>query len=568
MQSGIRRAFAAFIFCAGFAQASFAAAPAVTITDAKISGGKLVVTGATATASMPLTLDGQFTATSTAAKTFTFSVVDVPADCIVSVNKTGATTAPAQAAVADCGRGLNPQGAWSAATSYVTDDVVTQLGSVWRALQTSKNKSPSVAANSAYWEKFVSKGDPGANGATGARGATGPQGLAGPTGATGQQGLQGNIGQDGPAGAQGIAGPVGMTWRGAWDGATGYAVNDAVQFSGKSFIAVQASTNQNPLSTSGFWNVVAAGFRFRGAYDGGTSYLDGDAVTVGGSSYMSIQQPNLGNDPTSPGSTFWSVMASKGDTGAAGPAGPTGSIGPTGAQGAKGDTGATGAQGAKGDTGAAGALGPKGDTGATGPQGVPGPNGVTGQQGYTGPQGPTGATGATGATGPQGPTGATGPAGPNQRLNASTTVQYTNTAQRDGLISSTNFIYGTIYQYQVMYPGTVVVSIDMTSNSSASLATAVVGSAASPPSIVGINNQAPAIVPQDNHIIFGDPSTWSTETVTLNVAAGDVIYVRPQDYTNYAISNETGHSGNHGRFRNFKVMYDVVTETRSGFALQ
>ena len=86
---------------------------AVTITDALIAGGKLVVTGTTKTANMSVTLDGQFDVVSGGTRAFAFSLVYLPPDCIVAVGKTGlATTTPA--VVANCAaRGLNPQGVWS-----------------------------------------------------------------------------------------------------------------------------------------------------------------------------------------------------------------------------------------------------------------------------------------------------------------------------------------------------------------------------------------------------------------------------------------------------------------------
>lgn len=64
-----------------------------------------------------------------------------------------------------------------------------------------------------------------------------------------------------------------------------------------------------------------------GAYAGGTTYTTGDSVSYNGSSYVAIQE-TTGNLPTN--TTYWQVLASKGDTGA------------------KGDTGDTGAKGADG----------------------------------------------------------------------------------------------------------------------------------------------------------------------------------------------------------------------------
>src|ERR1700685_1450787 len=109
------------------------------------------------------------------------------------------------------------------------------------------------------------------------------------------------------AGPTGPTGPQGLTWQGTWTGATTYALNDAVQFNGTSYISIQAS--------------------------------------------------NLNHEPdTSP--TFWNMLAQAGATG------------PTGPRGATGLTGATGPVGSEGATGPTGATGPAGATGPTGPQGL------------------------------------------------------------------------------------------------------------------------------------------------------------------------------------------------------
>jgi hypothetical protein len=161
---------------ANYAQAS---AGDIAVTDAKIAGGMLVVTGTTAKAHTKLTLDGQFNATSNAAKTFSFNLVYLPAGCIVELTDAASAGTPTQAVIADCGpHGVNPMGAWSAATNYATDDLVTSLGSSWRAMKDNVNKSPS--ANPASWEKFAAKGDTGATGQAGASGPQGPAGAAGP----------------------------------------------------------------------------------------------------------------------------------------------------------------------------------------------------------------------------------------------------------------------------------------------------------------------------------------------------------------------------------------------------
>ena len=105
---------------------------------------------------------------------------------------------------------------------------------------------------------------------------------------------------------------------------------------------------------------------YRGAWASGTTYSFFDLVTSGGNSYLCINTSGAPAGTAVTNTTYWALIAQKGDTGATGATGP---------QGPKGDTGATGPQGPKG------ATGPQGPTGATGPQG---PSGV-----YTGPLKPT-----------------------------------------------------------------------------------------------------------------------------------------------------------------------------------
>ena len=102
---------------------------------------------------------------------------------------------------------------------------------------------------------------------------------------------------------------------------------------------------------------------YRGAWASSTTYSFFDPVTSGGNSYLCINTSGAPAGTAVTNTTYWALIAQKGDTGATGATGP---------QGPKGDTGATGPQGPQG---------PKGATGATGPQG---PSGV-----YTGPLKPT-----------------------------------------------------------------------------------------------------------------------------------------------------------------------------------
>src|ERR1022692_950127 len=307
--------------------------------------------------------------------------------------------------------GLAWRSAWSTTTTYNLNDAVDYSGASYISL-VANNKGNAPNNFPADWSLLAQAG---AQGATGPAGPNGAQGATGATGATGAQGASGPLGPTGATGAQGVTGPTGpagLIWRSAWSNATPYNLNDAVDYSGASYISLVAN--------------------------------------------------NLGNVPTT-SPTDWSLLAqagaqgATGATGTQGPQGPTGATGATGAQGASGPlgpTGATGAQGVTGPTGPAGLVwrsawsttttynlndavryggagyvsliannqGNEPDKspadwsvlvapGATGPVGPQGPQGSQGGTGATGPQGPSGAQGTTGATGALGPAGATGPAG-------------------------------------------------------------------------------------------------------------------------------------------------------------
>lgn len=139
-----------------------------------------------------------------------------------------------------------------------------------------------------------------------------PQGAQGPKGDTGAAGAKGDTGQTGP---QGPTGPQGAT--GA-KGATGVS-----------------------MRLKGAWSSSVA-------YVNDSSYID--LVTSGGNTYAcKVSNTNQAVSNT----TYWELIAKKGDTGA------------TGTQGPKGDTGAQGPQGIQGPTGPQGATGAKGADGLT-----------------------------------------------------------------------------------------------------------------------------------------------------------------------------------------------------------
>ena len=87
------------------------------IDKALVTGGKLVVSGLAPRRDQQVKLDGRFTVTSDADKGFRFAISTyLPASCVVGVT---AGTATGFAVVANCGRGLNPRGPWTAGASYL-----------------------------------------------------------------------------------------------------------------------------------------------------------------------------------------------------------------------------------------------------------------------------------------------------------------------------------------------------------------------------------------------------------------------------------------------------------------
>ena len=191
-----------------------AASADIFVTQASVGAGKLKLRGKANPGSL-LTLDGGVATVRTRSSgAFDFGYLSyVPGRCVVKL------TSPGQPAVvvsiASCAPiSLISRGEWSAATAYVTDELVFYDGSTWRARQPVPSQIAPGLAGEAYWELFAtasrSPGDTGAGpGDGGAPGATGPQGDTGATGPTGETGPQGPAGATGASGLTGEIGPIG-----------------------------------------------------------------------------------------------------------------------------------------------------------------------------------------------------------------------------------------------------------------------------------------------------------------------------------------------------------------------
>lgn len=52
-------------------------------------------------------------------------------------------------------------------------------------------------------------------------------------------------------------GNIKFNWKGAWNSATAYVVDDVVSLSGSSYVCIQAGTNQNPSTATAYWEQMS-----------------------------------------------------------------------------------------------------------------------------------------------------------------------------------------------------------------------------------------------------------------------------------------------------------------------
>ena len=209
----------------------------------------------------------------------------------------------------------------------------------------------------------------------------------------------------GPPGTGGVTGPTGpgFVWRGDYNGATAYVVNDVTLHNtedggdGNQYIAIANSTGQNPSTATAYWDLYGQ----RGAIgpdgpagDDGSTPADGTTWRWRGS----FSSPNFGDAAKT--YAQWDVVYNKLPHGN----GATYIKSSTGSYTTDSDSeachndpdnwdkvcarGADGPAGAKGEKGDTGDRGPKGDS-ITGPRG---PKGVKGDDGDPGADAVTGAT--------------------------------------------------------------------------------------------------------------------------------------------------------------------------------
>lgn len=208
------------------------------------------------------------------------------------------------------------------------------------------------------------QGPQGVQGLVGPAGPVGPKGdagVAGLQGPAGPQGIQGLVGPMGPVGPPGASGGAGLAFRGAWDAAVSYELNDLVTYQGSTYLSTVAiNVGKTPGVNSLFWAVLAqggvglvgpagpagpqglqgpagvagadgapgpagaVGVNFRGAWSLATGYQANDAVTFDGATYLALTGSSGAEPDASPAQ--WAVLAAKGTAGPTGPAGAAATV--------------------------------------------------------------------------------------------------------------------------------------------------------------------------------------------------------------------------------------------------
>ena len=89
-------------------------------------------------------------------------------------------------------------------------------------------------------------------------------------------------------------GKIKITWRGTYNASTAYVVDDAVYYSGSSWINKQAGTGQTPQNSSAYWDKMSQGSdlgSISGLAQGDVIYYNGsDFARLHGTSGFSLIQ--------------------------------------------------------------------------------------------------------------------------------------------------------------------------------------------------------------------------------------------------------------------------------------
>jgi hypothetical protein len=200
--------------------------------------------------------------------------------------------------------GINFTGAYSPATSYHPNDVVTFSNALYVDVNsgTVNNIPPTTPAT---WSVLLPQGAIGPAGAASI--VPGPPGLAGPTGPTGPAGATGPAGS---GGGTALIPPNFVNVQGSWAGTTTYALSDAVSFSGTNYYSLAAGNlNLEPDINPGSWAPATASTIFRKSLSGAIANLFSiqglsGTLTAGGWVYFTVRATDGGTQVATEAGAF------------------------------------------------------------------------------------------------------------------------------------------------------------------------------------------------------------------------------------------------------------------------
>lgn len=158
--------------------------------------------------------------------------------------------------------GLQFRGTWDMSTAYGPGDVVSHELDLWVAITTNTASEPIEGAD---WSMFLRQPE------------------------------------------VPIPEAAGINWRGQWGVGTTYAVDDAVEYRGASWIALVNHTSvpgTPPAIGGGQWDLIAAagvGVTWKGPWDNAINYQKGDGVSHNGRAYIANQAVSAGDAPGTEG---------------------------------------------------------------------------------------------------------------------------------------------------------------------------------------------------------------------------------------------------------------------------
>jgi hypothetical protein len=135
--------------------------------------------------------------------------------------------------------------------------------------------------------RVATAGAAGGVGPQGPQGAAGAPGAVGPSGPQGPSGPRGSQGDTGPAGP---AGPRGLNWRNVWSSGANYAKDDAVYYTGSSYVALTTNgTSGAEPGVSPDWGLVAQ----KGASGAGAGTITGFKLEISDQSVSTTADQNV-----------------------------------------------------------------------------------------------------------------------------------------------------------------------------------------------------------------------------------------------------------------------------------